>query len=275
MDARQIGGKVQVLRGEILLLRRRILHACRERARSGGQPFGTKNSSGIEPETCVDGLPCRIDDFEVDALILQVAADGTGDAVERLREERQIDFRVLARRNFDQSGGGEVRNSRIKGAWVAARSGLRKARGIDGRPGTGPDKNEILAGLQLRQAEFTLFVRASAARHCARSLAIFDAIEEELHRQGLDGFAVVAGYAAGEDAFGNELEDDGRLVRANGDHGRLHSRRGKLRREEKSRLLRAKGEGALWNFLKLKFAARAGELRALAVGEFQFEKIPQ
>src|SRR5260370_35910837 len=143
MDARQIGGKVQVLRGEILLLRRRILHACRERAKPGGQPLGSKNSfEWIEPETCADGLARGIDDFEVDALILQVAADGTGDAVERLREERQIDFRVLARGNFDQRGGGEVRNSRIKGAWVAARSGVRKARGIDGRRGPGPGKEQ-------------------------------------------------------------------------------------------------------------------------------------
>src|SRR5260370_39188652 len=267
MDARQIGGKVQVLGGEILLLRRRILHACRERARSGGQPFGTKNAAGIELETWIDGLPSSIDDFEVDALILQVAADGTGVAVEGLRGQRQIDLRVLARSDVDRSGGGEVRNSRIKGAGIAARSRLRKICRKGRGPGTGPDKNKIPARLQLCQAEFTLCVRASGARHCARSLAIFDVIEEELHRQGLDGFAVVAGNAAGEDAFGNELEDDGRLVRANGDHGRLHSRRGKLRREEKSRLLRAKGEGALWNFLKLKFAPPPGEVRALAVGD--------
>src|SRR5260370_42095965 len=97
-------------------------------------------------------------------------------------------------------------------------------------------------GLQLRQSEFAFFVRASAARQCASPLAIFDAIEEELYRQGLDGFAVVVSDAAGEDAFWNQLEDDGRLVCANGDHGRLHSRCGKLRREEKSRLLRAKGD---------------------------------
>src|SRR5260370_4613513 len=186
MDARQIGGKVQVLRGEILLLRRRILHACRERARSGGQPLGSKNSfEWIEPETCADGLARGIDDFEIDALVLQVAAQGAGDAVEGLRWQRQIDLRVLARRDVDRSGGGEVGSTRIKGAGIAARSRLRKICRKGRAPGTGPDKNEKLAGLQLRQAEFALFVRASAARHCAWSLAIFDLIEKELQRPGL------------------------------------------------------------------------------------------
>jgi hypothetical protein len=127
MDAGKIGGKVKVLRGEIFLLRGGILHMRSERARSSGQPLGAEDSAdGVKLKIRVHRLAGGIGDLKVDALILQIAADGTGDAVERLRRERQMNLRMLARSDFYGSRGGDVGNSGIKGGTVATYGQRRK-----------------------------------------------------------------------------------------------------------------------------------------------------
>src|SRR5260370_42494926 len=143
----------------------------------------------------------------MDKLARTVAGDCASDSIARLRGQSEIGFNAFA---WDNRNWGSGRN--VRAGWIIDNretQGPRMRRTGCNRLWirTGPRRQIIRAGLKLRDAELSIFIRRAARTLLPNLAAIFHRLDTKLRRQVFNGFAVVSGDPAIDDAFGDELDN--------------------------------------------------------------------
>src|SRR5260370_10474726 len=143
----------------------------------------------------------------MDKLARTVAGDWASDWIGRLRGQSEIGFNAFA---WDNRNWGSGRN--VRAGWIIDNretQGPRMRRTGCNRLWirTGPRRQIIRAGLKLRDAELSIFIRRAARAILPNLAAVFQALDHELHGQVCNGFAVVSGDPAIDDAFVDDLDN--------------------------------------------------------------------
>jgi len=129
-----------------------------QRVCTGGNPVDAESSrGGIKTPVIRERNAGGIAELKIHRLVRYVAVDRTGNAVKRLRGEREIDFDFFPGRNGDGSSGGKFGAHRIVDQRNALGARLRQLGG-ENRIAAGASGKKIVAGLQFGDAKISVFV---------------------------------------------------------------------------------------------------------------------